>query len=60
MNRRQFFGGAVGTVAGMLVVDRGIRNAKAAVMQAGRTIDFHAHCQIPGIREMMGGNDAGR
>ena len=55
MNRRKFFKGTAGAVAGMFVLDRGKRNAKAAVRQAGRTIDFHAHCQIAGIREMMGG-----
>ena len=55
MNRRKFFKGAAGAVAGMFVLDGGKRNAKAAVRQAGRTIDFHAHCQIAGIREMMGG-----
>ncbi len=39
----------------MLVADAGTRNASAAPMQDGPTIDFHAHCQIPGISEMMGG-----
>ncbi len=55
MNRRQFFRGAAGAVAGMVVVDPGMRKAKATVTQGGPTIDFHAHCHVAGVREMMGG-----
>ena len=56
MNRRQFFRGAAGGVAGMLVVDAGTRrNAAAAALQNGPIIDFHAHCSIAGVAEMMGG-----
>ena len=54
MNRRQFFRGAAGGVAGMLVVDAGTRNAAAATLQNGPIIDFHAHCSIAGVAEMMG------
>ena len=55
MNRRQFFKGAAGGVAGMLVVDAGTRKRAAAAVQTGPVIDFHAHCAIPGVAEMMGG-----
>ena len=54
MNRRQFFRGAAGGVAGMLVVDAGTRNAAAATLQNGPIIDFHSHCSIAGVAEMMG------
>ena len=55
MNRRQFFRGAAGGVAGMLVVDAGTRNAASAAVQNGPIIDFHSHCSIAGVAEMMGG-----
>jgi len=55
MNRRQFLTGTAGTMAGMLVVDAGTRNAAAASVQNGPIIDFHAHCSIAGVAEMMGG-----
>ena len=53
MDRRQFFRGAAGAAAGMLVTDAGLRKRVAAV-QDGPVIDFHAHCAIPGVAEMMG------
>ncbi len=55
MDRRQFFRGAAGGVAGMLVMDAGTRDRAAATVQTAPIIDFHAHCQIAGVREMMGG-----
>ncbi len=55
MNRRQFLTGTAGTMAGMLVVDAGTRNAAAAAVQNDPIIDFHAHCSITGVAEMMGG-----
>ena len=53
MDRRQFFRGAAGAAAGMLVTDAGLRK-RAAAVQDGPVIDFHAHCAIPGVAEMMG------
>lgn len=54
MDRRQFFRGAAGAAAGMLVTEAGIRNRAAAAVQTAPVIDFHAHCAIPGVNEMMG------
>lgn len=69
MNRRRFVREAVGGAAGMLVAARtGVRAVENGV-QAGaaqrrqpatvggrrvKTVDIHAHCLVPGIREMMG------
>jgi aminocarboxymuconate-semialdehyde decarboxylase len=70
MTRRRFWTEAAGATAGMLLVGRVTGRAATARMQAGRavrrrevvvggrrvkTIDVHAHCEIAGIREMMGG-----
>jgi len=70
VTRRRFCTAAAGAMAGMLVVGRATGRAATARMQAGRavrrrqvvvgghrvkTIDVHAHCEIEGIREMMGG-----
>ena len=54
MDRREFFRGAAGAAAGMLVTDVGLRKTAAAAAQYGPVIDFHAHCAIPGVAEMMG------
>ena len=54
MDRREFFRGAAGAAAGMLVTDVGLRERAAAAAQYGPVIDFHAHCAIPGVAEMMG------
>ena len=54
MDRREFFRGAAGAAAGMLVTDAGLRERAAAAAQYGPVIDFHAHCAIPGVAEMMG------
>jgi aminocarboxymuconate-semialdehyde decarboxylase len=39
----------------MLVVNTSTRNAAAAAVQNGPIIDFHSHCAIAGVAEMMGG-----
>lgn len=67
LNRRTFFKDAASAMAGMLVGGGAV--ATGALVQprsAGgrrqvavdgrrvRTVDVHAHCEIPGIREMMG------
>ena len=67
--RRQFIGQTVSAMTGMAMAGAGGRGATAAAVQpAGatarrqvvvggrriRTVDVHAHCEIPGIREMMG------
>ena len=69
--RRHFIGQTAGAIAGMAMVGAGVRGATAAAGQpAGaaaprqvvvggrrvRPVDVHAHCEIPGIREMMGGS----
>ena len=67
LNRRTFFKDAAGAVAGMLVGGAGVGGGAYAQTRAAderrqvvvsgkrvRTVDFHAHCEIPGIREMMG------
>ena len=67
--RRHFIGRTASAMAGMALAGGGVRGATAAAAQpAGgtarrqvvvggrrvRTVDVHAHCEIPGIREMMG------
>lgn len=69
LTRRALFRGMAGAMAGMLAAKerrgeaangRAQSNAapgRGAVTIGGRrvrTIDMHAHCEIPGIREMMG------
>ena len=68
--RRHFIGQTASAMAGMAMAGAGVRGAAAAAMQpagsaarrevvvGGRritTVDVHSHCEIPGIREMMGG-----
>ena len=58
--RRHFIGRTASAMAGMALVGTGARGATARrqVVVGGRrikTVDVHAHCEIPGIREMMGG-----
>ena len=68
--RRRFIGQTASALAGMAVAGAGARGAAAGagqpagaarrqVVVGGRritTVDVHAHCEIPGIREMMGGS----
>jgi aminocarboxymuconate-semialdehyde decarboxylase len=68
--RRQFIGQTASAMAGMAMTGAAVRGATAAagqpaggtgrrqVVVGGRritTVDVHAHCEIPGVREMMGG-----
>jgi predicted TIM-barrel fold metal-dependent hydrolase len=68
--RRHFIGQTASAMAGMALAGAGVRDAAAAagqpagaaarrqVVVGGRritTVDVHAHCEIPGVREMMGG-----
>ena len=51
--------GAVGRGASALAMQQPGANARREVVVGGRrvtTVDVHAHCEIPGIREMMGGS----
>ncbi len=67
--RRQFIGQTASAMAGMAMAGAAVRGATAAagqpaggtgrrqVVVGGRritTVDVHSHCEIPGIREMMG------
>jgi aminocarboxymuconate-semialdehyde decarboxylase len=67
LNRRRFFKDTASAMAGMLVGGgsgaAGVRaqtrttQERRQVVVGGRrvkTVDVHAHCEIPGIREMMG------
>lgn len=69
LSRRTFFRDTAGAMAGMLVGGGGVGAAKNARAQAGRaggrrqavvggrrikTVDVHSHCEIPGVREMIG------
>ena len=67
--RRHFIGQTASAMAGMALARAGVRDAAAAGQPAGAaarrqvvvggrritTVDVHAHCEIPGVREMMGG-----
>ena len=70
VTRRRFCAEAAGATAGMFLVGRVTGRAATARMQAGgavkrrevvvggrrvKTIDVHAHCEIEGIRAMIGG-----
>jgi len=70
LTRRELFRDTAGAMAGMLVVGGRVGEASNASVQsssvAGRrqvvvggrrvkVIDMHAHCEIPGVREMIGG-----
>ena len=65
--RRQFIGRTASAVAGIAMTGAWTRGATIAAQSANasrrevvvggrrvRTVDVHAHCEIPGIREMMG------
>ncbi len=67
--RRRFIGRTASALAGMALAGSGVRGAAAVALQpsgsttrrqivvGGRritTVDVHAHCEIPGIRDMMG------
>ena len=67
--RRHFIRQTASAMASMAMVGAGVRGAAAGAGQAAgttarrqvvvggrrvRTVDVHAHCEIPGIREMMG------
>lgn len=69
MDRRRFVEKAAAGAAGLLVAGGTGASAAEAGVQAGaaprrqaatlggrraRTVDFHAHCVVPGIREMLG------
>ena len=71
--RRQFIGRTASALAGMAAAGAAERgpsvltgqpadtNARRQVVVGGRrvtTVDVHAHCEIPGIREMMGAGPA--
>ena len=71
--RRHFITQTAAAMAGMALAGGGVRGAIAAAAQpAGaatrrevvvggrriKTVDVHAHCEIPGIREMMGAGPA--
>jgi aminocarboxymuconate-semialdehyde decarboxylase len=71
VNRRGFVRGAASALAGVLVggggtahgarLQTGAARERRQVMIAGRrvkTVDVHAHCEVAGIREMMGGKPA--
>src|SRR5688500_10274313 len=73
VTRRRFCTAAAGAMGGILVPGRAAGGAATAWAQAGRearrrevtvdgrrvkTIDVHAHCEVEGIREMMGGRAA--
>ena len=68
--RRRFIKDTASTMAGMVIASGGVGGARMTGVQpentperrrvvvGGRrvtTVDVHAHCEIPGIREMMGG-----
>lgn len=60
LTRRKFVGDMASAMAGLLAVGRVPQSAGARrqVSVGGRrvkTIDFHSHCELPGIREIMGG-----
>ena len=55
MNRRQFFRAGAGGLGAILAMDASTRKAAAAAVQNGPIIDFHSHCSISGVAEMMGG-----
>ena len=70
LTRRHFIRDTASTMAGMVVVGGGVGGAtttgvqpastgeRRQVVVGGRrvkTVDVHSHCEIPGIREMMGG-----
>ena len=68
--RRHFMRDTASAMAGMVVVGGGVGGAtttgvqpastgeRRQVVVGGRrvkTVDVHSHCEIPGVREMMGG-----
>ena len=70
LTRRHFIRDTASATAGMVVVGGGVGGAtttgvqpsstgeRRQVVVGGRrvkTVDVHSHCEIPGIREMMGG-----
>jgi predicted TIM-barrel fold metal-dependent hydrolase len=70
LNRRKFCRSSASVVAGLLIGGRAVGNANAPMQQSGspmarrqvlvgrrriKTVDVHSHCEISGIREMMGG-----
>jgi aminocarboxymuconate-semialdehyde decarboxylase len=75
LNRRKFCRDSASAMAGVLIAGRRVGNAMNASMQPSggpvarrqvvvggrrvKTVDVHAHCEVSGIREMMGGTTAG-
>ena len=71
-SRRRFIGQTTAAMAGMALAGGGLRGAPGGAVQPGaaerrevvvggrrvRTVDVHAHCEIPGIRDMMGAGPA--
>ena len=70
LTRRKLFTDTATAMAGMVLLGRGVGEAKNARQQSAsagvrrqvavrgrrvKTVDVHSHCEIPGIREMMGG-----
>ena len=72
-SRRRFIRQTTAAMAGVALAGGGVRGVTAGAAQPGgaaarrevvvggrrvRTVDVHAHCEIPGIREMMGAGPA--
>ena len=68
-SRRRFIRQTTAAMAGMALAGGGVRGAVASAAQAAprevvlggrrvRTVDVHAHCEIPGIRDVMGAGPA--
>ena len=71
-SRRRFIGQTTAAMAGMALAGGGLRGAAAGAVQPGaaerrevvvgerrvKTVDVHAHTEIPGIRDMMGAGPA--
>ena len=58
LTRRTFVKQMAGGLGGMVVMQSSSAGGRRQVSIGGRrikTIDFHAHCEVPGVREMMGG-----
>ena len=60
-NRRQFFKGMAGAIAGSALADCGLANAQSALRRrrvtvggrAVKTVDIHAHCVVPEALALM-------
>jgi aminocarboxymuconate-semialdehyde decarboxylase len=58
LGRRTFLKEMTGVLGGMFVMQSANTGSRRQVSVAGRrikTIDFHAHCEVQGVREIMGG-----